>query len=144
MRENAMNVSDSKIIHKKLYELNKAEQFERFVMFITKKVWEKEKGRDISFAPMSKETKQRLREEAYLNFYRRVKVENVASRVTIKKWFGLNGYVRPKREQIFKLAFALSLDEEGLQEYLIKGIRQPGIQINDYREMIYLYGLAFL
>lgn len=136
-----MNVSDSKIIHKRLYELNKAEQFERFDMFITKKVWENEKGRDISFEPMSKERKQRLQKEAYLNFYRKVKAENVASRVTIKKWFGLNGYVRPKREHIFKLAFALTLDEEELQEYLIKGIRQPGIQINDYREMIYLYGL---
>lgn len=137
-----MNISSSKIIHKRLYELNKEEQFERFDKFITKKIYKKELCREIEFADMPEERQQSLKKDAYLIFYRKVKSENVASRVTIKKWFGLNEYVRPKRTQIFKLAFALHLDEEGLQEYLIKGIRQPGIQINDYREMIYLYGLG--
>lgn len=142
MKEHVLNVSDSRIIHNKLYQLNDAEQFENFDRFITRKIWKEERGRDIEYMNMPEEMQQSLREEAYLIFYRKVKSEGVASRVTIKKWFGLDGYVRPKRKQILRLAFALHLDEESLQEYLIKGIRQPGIQINDYREMIYLYGLG--
>lgn len=142
MKERVLNVSDSRIIRKKLYQLNEVEQFDSFDKFITKKIWKEKQGRDIEYADMPEEMYRNLREEAYLIFYRKVKPEGVASRVTIKKWFGLDGYVKPKRKQVFRLAFALHLDEDGLQEYLIKGIRQPGIQINDYREMIYLYGLG--
>lgn len=141
-KEHVLDVSDSRLIQKKLYQLNKAEQFESFDKFITKKVWKEEQGRNIVYEDMPEEAWRSLREKAYLIFYRKVKVQGVASRVTIKKWFGLDGYVKPKRKHIFKLAFVLHLDEKELQEYLVKGILQPGIQINDYREMIYLYGLG--
>lgn len=142
MKEHVLNVSDSRIIRKKLYQLNEVEQFDSFDKFITKKVWKEERNGEIEYAEMPEKTYRSLREDAYLIFYRKVRAEGVASRVTIKKWFGLDGYVRPKRKQILRLAFALHLDEDGLQEYLTRGIRQPGIQINDYREMIYLYGLG--
>jgi len=142
MKEHILNVSDSRIIRKRLYQLNEAGQFDRFDKFITKKILKKEQGREAELVNMPEELQQSLRKEAYLIFYRKVKSESVASRVTIKKWFGLDGYVKPKRKQILRLAFALHFNEEELQEYLIKGIRQPGIQINDYREMIYLYGLG--
>ncbi len=138
-REHTVNENDSAMIRRRLYELNEPARFEEFDRFLMKKIL----GEDI-FAKDSIPvvTIQTMREKAYQIFYKKVKSEEVASRATIKKWFGLDGYVRPKRKQILKLAFALQLDENGLQEYLTCGILQPGIQINDYREMVYLYGLG--
>lgn len=140
-REHSINVSDSRLIRKRLFQLNGEKQFDSFDKFITKKVLEKEKGQHIEDADMQGELFRGLQNEAYLLFYRTYRAKNVASRVTIKKWFGLDGYARPKRKQIFRLAFAMHLKEAELQEYLMMGIRQPGIQINDYREMLYLYAL---
>ena len=83
----------------------------------------------------------KLRKRAYNNLYKLTSDDHVASRPTLKKWCGLEGNARPKRRQVFQLAFSLHFTEEELFEYLERGILQPGIQINDYREMIYLYGI---
>lgn len=139
--QNSMNVSDSRLIRKRLYRLNDSKQFEGFDSFLIRKILPEKAKAVLESKPVSEELLQILREEAYDIFWGKIKQEKVATRVTIKKWFGLNGYVRPKRKQIIKLAFALQLTEEELQEYLCCGILQPGIQINDYREMIYLYGV---
>ena len=140
-RESAINVSDSRIIRKRLYKLNDEKEFEGFDRFLIKKILKEKAQAVLESEPVSEELVQSLREEAYAIFFEKIKQKKVASRVTIKKWFGMDGYVRPKRKQIIKLAFALQLKEEELQEYLKCGILQPGIQINDYREMIFLYGL---
>lgn len=140
-RDKKINVSDSRILRKKLYQLNEIGRFETFDRFIVKKMLTQEETEELREEELSKERLNHLREKAYRVFSKQVGKVTVASRSTIKKWFGLNGYVRPKRKHIIKLAFALGLNEEELQEYLVRGILQQGIQINDYREMIYLYGL---
>lgn len=60
---------------------------------------------------------------------------------TMRKWFGIGGKAIPKREQIFRLAYQLTLSAEETEEYLKKGLGTVGFQYNDYREWIYLYGL---
>lgn len=40
------------------------------------------------------------------------------------------------------MALALSFDEEQLQRCLRQGIQEPGIQINDYQEILCLYCAA--
>ncbi len=42
---------------------------------------------------------------------------------------------------MFRIAFALGLSVEELQEYLRYGISEPGIQVNDYAEFIAMYCL---
>lgn len=60
---------------------------------------------------------------------------------TKKRWFGLDGDAKPKRHQIFQLAFELGFSPQQTEQYLMQGLGQPGIQYNDYREWLYLYGL---
>ncbi|MCI5730819.1 MAG: hypothetical protein MR304_04675 [Eubacterium sp.] len=57
-----------------------------------------------------------VRQKAYLNFYKRVKKHKIANRQTIRRWFGLDGRVIPKREQIIHMAFALGLTSEETEE----------------------------
>lgn len=64
-----------------------------------------------------------------------------ASRPTIRKWFGLNGYAVPTREQVYCLGFALHMKGEQLDHFLREGIGQVGVQYNDYREVIFLFSL---
>lgn len=82
-----------------------------------------------------------LRRQAYKNFYSLIADQNISSRPTTKKWFGINGFAIPKRYQIYRIAFALQLSIEDLQEWLTKGILEPGICYNDYSETIFCYGL---
>lgn len=82
-----------------------------------------------------------IRKVAYRNFNKAVKGVHVANSRTIRKWFGIDEFVPPKREMFFKIAFALKLSVEEAKEYLVKGMLKPEFQINDYQEMIYLYGL---
>ncbi len=81
------------------------------------------------------------RREAYRRFCKAIRGERVADVHTIRRWFGLNGLSKPNRETFFRLAFALKLTVGEAQEYLQRGLLAPGIQINDYQEFIYLYGL---
>ncbi len=64
-----------------------------------------------------------------------------ASAKTKRRWFGINGEALPKRFQIFQLAFELELSPEKTEAYLKEGLEQPGVQYNDYKEWLYLYGL---
>lgn len=81
------------------------------------------------------------RREAYRRFCKAIRGERVADAHTIRRWFGLNGLSKPNRETLFRIAFALKLTVGEVQEYLQRGLLVPGIQINDYQELIYLYGL---
>lgn len=78
--------------------------------------------------------------KAYRLFYQKVKGSNIASHNTVRRWFGIGGKAIPKRKHIFRLALWLQLPEEEIQDYLIRGLLEPGVQINDYQEMIFLYG----
>lgn len=83
------------------------------------------------------------REEGFRIFCRIPGILKIASKPTMKSWFGLKDKtVYPKREQVLKLALLMEYNEDGMQELLQVGIYEPGIQINDYREVIYLYCAA--
>ncbi len=81
------------------------------------------------------------RKSAYKNVCKKIKGKNVAERSTIQSWFGIKKRTSPDREHAFRLALALELSHSQLEEYLQKGLLMPGVQINDYQETIYLYGL---
>lgn len=82
-----------------------------------------------------------MRIDAYHECIRRIGPNHVAAVQTIQKWFGIHGKSIPDREAIFRLAFALHLPGEEMEEYLIKGIGETGVSINDYQEVIFLYSL---
>lgn len=96
----------------------------------------RQKG-DMEFAPLEK----KLRRKAYLACNKLIKQENVAAVNTVKAWFGVGKTSVPKREHILRMGLAGKLGVEKTQEYLTKGILQPGIQVNDFRECIILYCL---
>lgn len=79
------------------------------------------------------------RKYAYHAFLTNLGVNRIASAQTIRKWFGLSGKIRPDREMIFRLALSLFFTPEDLEECLTFGIGENGVQINDYRELIFLY-----
>lgn len=82
-----------------------------------------------------------IRQEAYHHFYRIAGKAGIASRPTIQRWFGIRGQAIPKREQIIHLAFVCGFSPEETKEYLQYAISEPDFQLNDYREIIALYGL---
>lgn len=81
------------------------------------------------------------RKSAYKNVRKKIRGKNVAESSTIQSWFGIKKRTTPDREHAFRLALALELSPSQLEEYLQKGLLMPGVQINDYQETIYLYGL---
>lgn len=81
------------------------------------------------------------RKEAFHLFREKTGKIMFASFPTMQKWFGLGGYAEPGRSQIFEFAFFLPLSPEELNQFLQCGLRAPAIQINDYQETIFWYGL---
>lgn len=79
--------------------------------------------------------------EAYLEFRRRTDRVEIASRPTMRRWFGIGKFHRPSREHVIHMCFALHLSAGEAQEYLQKGVSEPGFQVNDYQEFIFMYGL---
>jgi hypothetical protein len=59
----------------------------------------------------------------------------------MKRWFGIGGFAEPDREQIYAMCFAMGLSERDAGRYLQEGIHEPSFQVNDYREVIFAYGL---
>ena len=86
---------------------------------------------------LSKELKQ----EAFYEFRKRIDFKEIASLPTMKRWFGINGYSCPSRENVFKICYALGISTEKAGEYLTKGIFEPSFQANDYEEIFFFYGL---
>lgn len=84
---------------------------------------------------------ENVRVEAYRKFVKQIGENQVAALQTMQKWFGIHGKSIPTREQIFEIGFALQLSKEEVSEYLKKGVKEPDFQVNDYREVIIMYGL---
>ncbi len=82
-----------------------------------------------------------IRKQAYQAFRKALKGSRPADLHTMRRWFGLEGVSKPNREMVFHIALSLQLTPEQTEKYLIKGLLLPGIQVNDYREFIYLYGI---
>lgn len=113
--------------------MKNTKQFHHFEKYLIEK-WLPEKQRQ-------GEPPEKFPVLAYKNCYHAIRHTKVVSRNTLRKWFGIEESILPKREQIIRLAFAAQFTVEELQEYLQEGILAPGIQINDYREVIFMYGL---
>lgn len=81
------------------------------------------------------------RQNAYRKFCEKISPLTLASAPTVRRWFGIGGYAVPGRETVFAICFALGLNEKQTERFLIEGLKEPSFQINDYMEIIYLYGL---
>lgn len=82
-----------------------------------------------------------MRREAYRLFRKKTGRQDFAALPTIRKWFGIGGSAVPNREQVYQICLAMGLSAEDCQEYLIYGIHEPAFQVNDYREVVLVYGL---
>ena len=87
------------------------------------------------------EITETMRREAYKRFREQTGKEAFATLPTIRKWFGIGGSAVPDREQVYRICLAMGLSVADCQEYLIYGIHEPAFQVNDYREVILVYGL---
>lgn len=114
-------------------ELLQKKQYKRFDAFIICRMGYALEG--------TKEEKELIRRKAYHTFLTRVSEERPASLPTIRRWFGICDFKEPLREQVFRIAFAAGLSVEETKQYLMEGIREPSFQINDYTEIIAMYGL---
>ena len=87
------------------------------------------------------ELTEEIRRKAYRSFYQQIGRVEIASVVTMRRWFGIHGYTRPDRMQVYEMALRLGMDREETEEYLTRGLGEASFQISDYHEMIYLYGI---
>lgn len=127
-------------IAEKLAIMNQSDIFDGFDMYISQKLLHLDREQWLS---ASREGRDAWREAAFHLLCKQPGVLKMASRPTVRRWFGLGeNAVFPKREHALKMALLLECDETGLQELLQCGIYEPGVQINDYREIIYLYCAA--
>lgn len=84
---------------------------------------------------------EKRRRNACREFRKKIKGKNVAASATVNSWFGIGGKSQPNRDKMYCLAFALQLSGSEFEEYLKRGLLMPGIQVNDYKELICFYGL---
>ena len=87
------------------------------------------------------EPEKEVRRQAFLTFRQKTGRMDFVSLPTMHRWFGMNGYHKPSRYNIFQMAFAMGLNREETRAYLTEGIGEPSFYVNDYQEMIYLYGI---
>ena len=131
--------NDSILLRNSLIQLVRSSRFEEFDYFLINK-WAGIEN-ESSFEELNDEEIMPLRKRAYRNFNKAIKGKKVANCRTIRKWFGIDGFAIPKREALFRLAFALGLTTVETSDYLVNGMLAPSFQINDYIELIYMYGL---
>lgn len=117
---------------KALQKIYKEKKFFRFDEFIVCKMCD---------MPLDSVITDDLRRKAYAEFQIQTERAELASEVTMRRWFGMTGYAKPNRIHIYEMAFALHLDKKETEEYLTRGIGEPSFQISDYHEIIYLYGI---
>lgn len=93
------------------------------------------------WADSDKKDLAQRQQSARKNLQKALKGSNAAASATIRAWCGIGKRTQPGRDKMFQLAFALHMAPVELEEYLKSGLGMPGVQINDYRELIYYYGL---
>ena len=89
----------------------------------------------------AQEASEEMRYEAYRECLKRCGEKRPCSTRTMKRWFAVDEYHKPGREQLLKLFFALGLSAEEAEEWLVNGALEPGFQVNDFREFFMMYGL---
>lgn len=128
--EHRENIPELSVLCSSVKRIKERSDFFCFDQFIAEKMM----GR--SGVTLTKE----LRYKAYRICLSRMGNERVAAIQTIQKWFGLGGKTVPSRENIFQLGFSLHLSVAEVRDYLVNGLHEPDLQVNDYREMIFMYG----
>lgn len=136
-----MKYRTQKIIQSNLHFINHTETFLEFDWFLLEQFLPEEEKKLLDIETISEKELNQLRKRAFLRCYQQLCGKCPISRNTLRTWFHLGGKGKPKRSQLFAFAFALSLSPEKLQDYFVRGMQEPGIQVNDYREIIYCYGL---
>jgi len=106
--------------------------FTRFDIFLIRKINGDKEIQELT---------EKMRHNIFLQFRKKTGNIDFASLPTMRRWFGINGYAEPGREQIYEICFALSCSGAEAEEFLRVGIHEPGVQFNDYHEVIYLYCL---
>lgn len=96
---------------------------------------------ELGYVFRTKEELEKQRRNAFLNFRRRTNHYPFASLPTMRKWFGIGGFSRPRREQVLAICLTLQTGREKAQEYLMTGLGETAFQIRDHREVIFMYGL---
>ena len=89
----------------------------------------------------AKEVTEQERYEAYCLCLKQTRGRRFAATQTIKGWFGIEYFRKPRREALIQLFFSLELSGDESREWMVKGALEPDFQVNDYNELIYLYGL---
>lgn len=97
--------------------------------------------REMGFFYESKEELELVRRKAMKKFRRQTGHYPFASLPTIRKWFGIGGFARPKREQVFKICLILGVGIDGVKRYLKLGLAETSVHFSNYREVIWLYGI---
>lgn len=82
-----------------------------------------------------------MRLDAFARFRELTDNKKIASYTTMKKWFGIDGFAEPRREQVYEICFLLNVPEEKVSDYFTIGLSAPAFQINDYIETIFMYGI---
>lgn len=82
-----------------------------------------------------------VRRGAYHELLRQWGTERNVTLPTIRKWFGIQGFHQPSREQVIQLCFELRLGIGDAERFLREGIGEPSFQVNDYSEIIAMYVL---
>lgn len=97
--------------------------------------------REFGYSFQSKRELERQRRSAFLDFRKRTGHFSFASLPTMRKWFGMGGFSRPRREQVLAICLKMQTGREKAQEYLTTGLGETAFQIRDHREVIFMYGL---
>lgn len=137
----ALMPQTQEMIQKSLKDMNDSAQFMEFDRFLLERFLTAEEQKELQDTELTEDALAVLRECAYRQCYQQLGKKCPVARTTLRSWFQVKGSGRPSRNQMIAFAFALALSKEELQEYFVCGLQEPGIQINDYQEMIFCYGL---
>lgn len=142
-RENTKGLlpQTQEVIQKSLADVNYSMRFVDFDRFLLEHFLPEEDREEIRDVVPSEERMAVLRQRAYRRCYHLMEKNCPVARATLRSWFRIGASGRPSRNQMIAFAFALHLSVEELQEYFICGLQEPAIQVNDYQEMIFYYGL---
>lgn len=130
-----------KIIQSSLDSMNHSEKFIEFDWFLLEQFLPEAEKKSLDLENISEKERNQMRKRAYLCCYQQFQGKSPVSRNTLRTWFRMGKKGKPKRSQLFAFAFALHMSPEQLEDYFVRGLQEPGIQVNDYREIIYCYGL---
>lgn len=84
---------------------------------------------------------EKRQSEAYRRIKKALAPYNVVAPATLKLWCGIGGQRKPSREKLLQMAVVMQWTSEQLEAAFARGMQAPGIQVNDYQEIIYYYGM---